>query len=331
MKAWIYRNYGSPDVLSFEDIEVPTPKADEVTVRVQASGLNAADWHIMRADPFLARLAVGLRKPRKPMIIGSDLAGTVEAVGSKVTRLAVGDKVYAESMMKGGCAEVIVLNEDRVAHMPKTVTFEQAAAVPMAATSALAAVRDDGGVQPGQSVLVIGASGGVGTFAVQMAYALGGKVTAVCRTEAIDLVRSLGAEEVIDYTVEDPTSSGRTYDVIVNIGGTHSLKALRGTLAPKGTLAGVGGSQHGGLLGPGSVGTRGKFVSPFVSQQLKSVGRKGNFTDLGTIAEMIDKGDVKPVVDRVFPFSETPDAMRYVEDAHPKGKVVVTVGSDSGS
>lgn len=331
MKAWVYRHYGSPEVLKLEDIDAPTPKGDEVSVRVQAAGLNAADWHIMRADPFLARIAVGLGKPRKRMIIGSDLAGIVETVGSNVTRLAVGDKVYAESMMKGGCADVIALHEDHVAPMPKTATFEQAAAVPMAATTALAAVRDDGGVQPGQSVLVIGASGGVGTFAVQIARGLGGKVTAVCRTEAIDLVRSLGADEVIDYTREDPTATGLSYDVIINIGGTHSLKALRRTLTPKGTLAGVGGSQHGGLLGPGSVGTRGAMLSPFVSQQLKSVGRKGNFTDLDTIADMIDSGDLRPVIDRVFPFDATPDALRYVEDAHPKGKVIVRVGSDASS
>ena len=325
MKAWVYRRYGSPDELAFEEIEAKVPGPKDIRIRVGASGLNAADWHIMRADPFLARIAVGLRKPRHPMIIGSDVAGIVESVGDKVSGFSPGDSVYAETMMMGGCAELIVVPEDRVARMPSGLTFEQAAAVPMSGVTALVAVRDDGRLQPGQTVLVNGASGGVGTFAVQIARALGGKVTASCSSGAVDLVKSLGADEVIDYTVDDPIDSGRTYDLVVNIGGTHSLGGLRRTLTPRGTLAAVGGSQHGGLLGPGSVGTRGALVSPFVRQRLRSVTDKPNRPDLETLATMIEEGEVTPVIDRTYPLSETPEALRYLETGHPKGKVVVTV------
>jgi NADPH:quinone reductase-like Zn-dependent oxidoreductase len=325
MKAWVYRRYGSPDVLAFEEIEAKAPGPKDIRIRVRASGLNAADWHIMRADPFLARIAVGLRKPRRPMIIGSDVAGIIESVGDKVSGFSPGDSVYVESMMMGGCAELIVVPGDRVARVPSGLTFEQAAAVPMSGVTALVAVRDDGRLQPGQTVLVNGASGGVGTFAVQIARALGGKVTASCSSNAVELVRSLGADEVLDYTVDDPIDSGRTYDLVVNIGGTHSLRELRRTLNPQGTLAAVGGSQHGGLLGPGSVGTRGALVSPFVRQRLRSVADKPNRPDLETLATMIEEGELNPVIDRAYPLSQTPEAMHYVETGHPKGKVVVTV------
>ena len=224
MKGWVYRRYGSPDVLAFDEIDEPVPGADEIAIRVRASGLNAADWHIMRADPFLVRFAVGLRKPRRHMIIGSDVAGVVERVGEKVTRFAPGDAVYVETMLKGGCAEIVVARANRAALMPFGLTFEQAAAVPMAGVTALTAIRHKGRLQPGQSVLINGASGGVGTFAVQIARALGGRVTASCSAGAVDLVRSLGADEVLDYAVDDPIDSGRTYDLVVNIGG-HALPA----------------------------------------------------------------------------------------------------------
>lgn len=325
MKAWVYHRYGSPEVLAYEEIEAKDPGAKEIAIRVRASGLNAADWHIMRADPFLARLTVGLRRPRHPMIIGSEVAGVVERVGDQVSRFAPGDSVYAETMLKGGCAERVVVEQDRAAHMPSRLTFEQAAAVPMAGVTALVAVRDDGRLQRGQTVLINGASGGVGTFAVQIARALGGKVTASCSAGAVDLVRSLGADEVLDYTVDDPIDAGRTYDLVVNIGGTHPLRALRRTLTRRGTLAVVGGSQRGGLLGPGSVAIRGTFLSPFVGQRLRAVSGTPNAPDLETLATMIDQGQLTPVIDRTYPLSETPEAMRYLEDGHPKGKIVVTV------
>lgn len=324
MKAWVYHRYGGPEVLRFEEVEAPRPSADEVLVRVHASGLNAADWHLMRADPALARIAFGLRRPRRPMVIGSDVAGVVEAVGDEVTRLAVGDRVMAETM-QGGCAELVAVPEKRVARLPETISFEQASAIPMAGVTALTAVQHDGRLQPGQTVLVNGASGGVGTFAVQIACALGGKVTAVCSTGAVELMRSLGADEVIDYTQQPVVDTGRTYDLLVNIGGAHSLRALRRTIAPRGTLAAVGGSQHGGLLGPGSIGTRGALLSPFVRQRLVSVSDKPNAPDLEALAVMVGSGDVTPVIDRVFPLAEVPDAMRHLEEGHPKGKVVVTV------
>lgn len=325
MKAWVYHRYGGPDVLRFEEVEAPQPASDEVLVRVRASGLNAADWHIMRADPALARLAFGLRAPRTPKVIGSDVAGVVEAVGDEVTRFVVGDRVMAETMRQGGCAELVAIPEKHVGPMPDTLGFEQAAAIPMAGVTALVAVQHDGRLEPGQTVLVNGASGGVGTFAVQIARAHGGEVTAVCSTAAVDLVRSLGADEVIDYTQQQAIDAGRTYDLLVNCGGEHSLGALRRTIAARGTLAAVGSSQHGGFLGPGSVGIRGALLSPFVHQRLVSVAGKPNAPDLETLATMVDAGDVTPVIDRIFPLDEVPDAMRHLEEGHPKGKIVITV------
>jgi NADPH:quinone reductase-like Zn-dependent oxidoreductase len=325
MKGWTYTRYGGPEVLQFVEQEPPALSPDGVLVRVHASALNAADWHMMRADPFLARIAVGLRKPRKPMTIGSDVAGIVEAVGDRVTRIAPGDHVMAETMMMGGCAELAAVPEKIVGRTPTGMTFEQAAAIPMAGVTALTAVKHDGRLRPGQSVLVNGASGGVGTFAVQIAHALGGRVTAVCSTGAVELVRSLGAEEVIDYTKAEAIDTGRTYDLVVSIGGLYSARALRRTVARGGTLAAVGGSKHGGLLGPGGTNTRAALISPFVPQRLVSVSDKPNAADLETLAQMCEAGQITPVIDRVFPLSETPAAMRYLEDAHPKGKVIVTV------
>jgi len=328
MKAWVYDRYGSPDVLGFQEVETPTPAGDEVAVRVRAAGLNAADWHVMRADPFLVRLRFGLRRPRRPRIVGCDVAGVVEAVGEDVTRFSPGDRVFGEVGFEGGLAELATIPEGRLARMPDTCTFEQAAAVPVAGVTALRAIRDAGRVGPGTTVLLIGASGGVGTFALQIARASGGVVTAVCGPSAVELVRSLGAEDVIDYTTETYVDAGRTYDVVVNNGGTHSLRSLRRTLTPRGTLAAVGGSQHGGLFGPGGIAMRGKLVSPFVSQRIVAVEGESDEASLTTLAAMIEAGDVTPVIDRVYPLGDAPDALRYVEDGHPKGKVVVTVGDE---
>jgi len=325
MKAWVYERYGSPDVLGFEEVETPVPAGDEVMVRVHASGLNAADWHVMRADPFLVRLRFGLRRPRHPMIPGCDVAGVVESVGERVTRFSRGDRVFGEVGFTGGLAEYVATREVRIGPMPANCTFEQAAAVPVAGVAALGAIRDAGRVGPGTTVLLIGASGGVGTFALQIARALGGVVTAVCGPAAVELVSSLGADEVIDYTTEKYVDTGRTYDVVVNNGGTHSLRSLRRTLTHGGTLAAVGGSQHGGLFGPGAIAMQGKVVAPFVSQRLVAVEGESNEAFLTTLATTIEASDVTPVIDRVYPFGETPDALRYVEEGHPKGKVVVTV------
>ena len=327
MKAWVYERYGSPDdVLGLGEVETPVPAADQVLVRVHASGLNAADWHVMRADPFLVRLRFGLRRPRRPMIAGCDVAGVVESVGERVTRFSPGDRVFGEVGFTGGFAGFAAAPADKLAVMPADSTFEEAAAIPVSGVTALRAIRDAGRVGPGTTVLLIGASGGVGTFALQIARALGGAVTAVCGPAAVDLVRSLGAVEVIDYTAERYVDAGRTYDVVVNNGGTHSLRALRRTVARRGTLAAVGGSQHGGLFGPGGIAMRGKVVSPFVSQRIEAVEGESNAADLATLAGMIEAGDIRPVIDRVYPFGEAPDALRYVEEGHPKGKVVLSLG-----
>jgi NADPH:quinone reductase-like Zn-dependent oxidoreductase len=264
------------------------------------------------------------------MIAGCDIAGVVESVGDRITRFSPGDHVYAEVGFTGGLGELATVREDRLARMPANCSFEQAAAVPVAGVTALRAIRDAGQVRPGTTVLLIGASGGVGTFALQIARALGGVVTAVCSPPAAALVRSLGADEVVDYTAEKVVDAGRSYDVIVNNGGTHSLRSLRRTLTPRGTLAAVGGSQHGGLFGPAAIAMQCKLVAPFVSQRLVAVEGNGNEADLTTLAAMIEAGDVTPVIDRVYPLEEAPDALRYVEAGHPKGKVVVTV-SDARS
>jgi len=325
MKAWVYDRYGSPDVLRFEEVETSAPGSEEVAIRVHAAGLNAADWHVMRADPFLVRLRFGLRRPRHPMIAGCDVAGVVEAVGERVSRFSPGDRVFGEVGFTGGFAEHSTAREARVARMPANCTFEQAAAVPVSGVTALRAIRDAGRVGPGTTVLLIGASGGVGTYALQIARALGGVVTAVCSPGAAELVRSLGAHEVIDYTTEKSLNGGRTYDVVVNNGGTHSLRSLRRTLTRDGTLAAVGGSQHGGLFGPGVVAMRSKLLAPFVSQRLVGVEGESTTADLEALAAMIEAENVTPVIDRIYPLEEVPDALRYVEDGHPKGKVVVTV------
>jgi NADPH:quinone reductase-like Zn-dependent oxidoreductase len=326
MKAWVYERYGSPDdVLRLDEVETPVPEGDQILVRVRASGLNAADWHLMRADPFLVRLRFGLRRPRRPMIAGCDVAGVVEAVGERVTRFAPGDRVFGEVGFTGGLAELAVAPVGKLSMMPAGCTFELAAAIPVAGVTALRAVRDAGHVGPGTTVLLIGASGGVGTFALQIARSLGGLVTAVCGPSAGEIVRSLGAVEVIDYTTDRYVDADRTYDVTVNNGGTHSLRALRRTLTPKGTLAAVGGSQHGGLFGPGAVAMRGKVVAPFVSQRIVAVEGDSNAADLATLASMIEAGDVMPVIDRSYAFGEAPEALRYVEEGHPKGKVVLSV------
>jgi NADPH:quinone reductase-like Zn-dependent oxidoreductase len=330
MKAWVYDRYGPPDVLRLEEVETPEPGPDEVGIRVHAAGLNAADWHVMQADPFLVRLRFGLRRPRRRMVAGCEVAGVVEAVGERVTRFSPGDQVFGEVGFTGGLAEHATAREGLVARMPGSCTFEQAAAVPVSGVTALRAIRDAGRVGPGTTVLLIGASGGVGTYALQIARAFGGVVTAVCSPGAAELVRSLGAGEVVDYTTHTSVDGGRTYDVVVNNGGTHSLRSLRRALTRDGTLAAVGGSQHGGLFGPGTVAMQSKLVAPFVSQRLVGVEGESTTADLETLAAMIGAGDVTPVIDRVYPFEEAPDGLRYVEGGHPKGKVVVAVAPGSG-
>ena len=256
MKAIVYRKYGSPDVLRLENVDKPVPKDDEVLVRVQATSLNAYDWHLLRAKPFLVRLmGGGLFKP-KNTIPGADIAGRVEAIGRSVKQFKPGDEVFGDIAMSGsgGCAEYASAPESRLAPKPAKLSFEQAAAVPMAAVTALQGLRNIGGIQPGQKVLIHGAAGGVGTFAVQLAKAFGAEVTAVCRTDKMDMVRSLGADQVIDYTREDFTRSGRRYDLILGVNGYHPLSAYKRALTPKGRYVMAGGSTaqifQAMLLGP---------------------------------------------------------------------------------
>lgn len=326
MKAIVYRRFGSPDVLELAEVDRPTAGPDEVLVRIRAAGLNPYDWHFVRGEPMLFRPAMGLgiRKPRRVTILGSDMAGVVEEVGKDVTRFRPGDEVYG-LVGQGGCAEYAAVLERRLASKPANLSFEEAAAVPMAAMTALQSLREFGHLQPGQTVLVNGASGGIGTFAVQLSKALGAaEVTGVCSTGNVELVRSLGADHVIDYTKEDFARSDRRYDLLVDTVGNRSIGDFRGALKPKGTLVIVGGGG-GRLLGPVAQLLRARLVSRFVSQRLAPVMARGKLEDLDYLRGLIEAGKVRPVIDRTYPLAEAPQAMRHLEGRHVRGKVVITV------
>ncbi|WP_431901376.1 NAD(P)-dependent alcohol dehydrogenase [Nonomuraea sp. bgisy101] len=326
MKAFVLRSYGSPDVLDLTEIETPVPGDDEVLVRVRATSVQPYDWHFMRGEPYIARLmggGPGLRRP-KINVLGADVAGQVEAVGKDVTEFRPGDEVFAMPK-QGGFAEYVCVREDELAPRPANLSFEQAAAVPMAAGTALLGLRDQGRVQPGQRVLVNGASGGVGTFAVQIAKAFGAKVTGVCSTRNVDLVRSIGADEVIDYTREDFTRNGQRYDLLLDVAGGYPGAACRRALTPQGTYVVVGGPA-GRWVRPAGRMFSTFAVSPFVSQTmaLADVVRcTENKRNLLTLTEFIEDGKVTPVIDRVYPFEEIPAAIRYQEEGHAPGKVVI--------
>ncbi len=322
MKAMVYRTYGSPDVLQLQDVPRPVPKDDEVLVRVHAVSVNPLDWHFLRGIPYFVRLTTGLRTPKRP-IPGVDVAGRVEAVGRSVTRFRPGDEVFGEKSR--GCAEYVAAPEDMLAPKPANLTLIQAAAIPAAGVTALQALRDRGGIKAGQNVLINGASGGVGTFAVQIAKALGAVVTAVCSTANVDMVRTLGADHVIDYTRKDFTRSGRQYDLIIDNVGNRSVWALRRVLAPDGILVLVGAPKGGWILG-----TMVKMLAPGVLSRL--LGRKllSHLTetrqeDLAALSELIEAGQVTPVIDRCYPLNEVPDAIRYLETMRARGKVVITI------
>ena len=326
MKAIVYEKYGSPDVLELRDIDKPVVKDNEVLVRIHAAAVNPFDWRLMRADPRLIRLVKGLRKPRRAVIAGADMAGVVEGAGTDVTRLRAGDEVYAEIDSSGCFAEYVCVAEGLVGRKPGNLTFEQAAAVPMAGITALQAVRNVGKVQPGQKVIVNGAGGGIGTFAVQIAKALGAEVTGVCSPAKVDLVRSIGADHVIDYTLGDFTRGAERYDLLVDMVGNRSLSEFRRVLTRKGTFAMVGGGG-GRLLGPAAQIIRGVLTSPFVSQRLAPVSGRPSGDDLDYLKDLIEAGKVVPVIDRTFPLAEAADAIRYQEEGHACGKVVITVQS----
>lgn len=320
MKAIVQEKYGSPDVLELKEIDKPVVKDDEVLVRVHAAAVNPADWHTMRGTPYIARMVFGLLRP-KGKVRGTDVAGHVEAVGKNVTQLQAGDEVFG--WCQGTLAEYVCAGEDSFVPKPADLTFEQAAAVPLAALTALQALRDKGNLQAGQKVVINGASGGVGTFAVQIAKSFGADVTGVCSTRNVDMVRSIGADRVVDYTREDFTTSGQRYDVIFD-NGDRSLSDLRRALTAEGALLAIGGSAGRWINGLGRA-IKARVLSRFVSQRLPSFLTQWNQEDLQVLKELIEAGKVTPIIDRTYPLSEASEAMRHLEEGHARGKVVVTV------
>lgn len=312
--------YGSPEVLRLEDIQKPTPKAGEVLIRVHAASPNAADLYLLRGRPFMLRLAYGLLRPRI-RVLGTAVAGRVEAVGAGVTRFQVGDEVFADlsGCGMGGFAEYARAPEGVLARMPANVGFAEAAAVPLAGVTALQALRDKGRVGAGQKVLIYGASGGVGTFSVQLARHFGAEVTAVCSTRKVELVRSLGADRVIDYTQGDFTSGGTRYDLILAVNGDRSIREYRRALRPNGTCVVVGGSLRqifgAMLLGP-LLGGR---------QKIASLTARPSAADLGVLGELLEARKIAPVIDRSYRLSEVPETLQYLAEGRAKGKVVITM------
>jgi len=324
MKAIVYTQYGAPsDVLHFKEVAKPTPKHNEVLISVHAASANPLDWHYMRGTPFLARLQFGLLKPKNTML-GADVAGRVEAIGSTVTRFQVGDEVFGDMSANGlgGFAEYVCAREDALVLKPVTLSFEAAAAVPVAAITALQGLRDKGQIQPGQKVLINGASGGVGTFAVQIAKSFGTEVTGVCSTRNVAMVRSIGADHVIDYTQEDFTQNGQRYDLIFDAVGNRSVSDHKRALSPNGICAIAGFTTMSRLL---QVVVLGTWVSKTGSKQIGLMDTaKPNQKDLVFIKQLLEAGKVVPVVDRTYPLSAVPEAIRYLEAGHARGKVVIT-------
>ena len=322
MKAIVYTKYGTPDVLRLKEVEKPAPKANEVLVKVHATSVNAADWHLLTADIILVRLNMGLFKP-KNTILGSDIAGTVEAVGSAVRQFKPGDVVFGDVFGNnfGAFAEYVTALESDLALKPANLGFEEAAAVPLAARTALQALRDLGQIKPGQKVLINGASGGVGTFAVQLARYYGADVTAVCSTRNVEMALSLGAKHVIDYTIENLTQSGQRYDLIFAVNGYHPIAAYQRALSPTGRYVMIGGT----LSQMFEVLLQGPRLSKKEGQQFSALTLKPNPADLPLLKGLLETCKVVPVVDKRYTLSEAPDAMRYFGEGHARGKVVISV------
>ncbi len=329
MKAVVYTNYGSPDVLEIRDVKEPVPNDDQVLVKVRAASLNPLDWHYMEGTPYMIRaMGAGLRKPKSPRL-GVDLAGTVEAVGKNVTQFKPGDEVFGTGH-GAAFAEYVCAGKTKLVLKPANITFEQAAAVPIAALTALQGLRDTGKVQPGQKVLINGASGGVGTFAVQIAKSFGADVTGVCSTKNLDLVRSLGADHVIDYTKEDFTNGAQRYDLILDNVGTQPLSGFRRALKPQGicVMIGGGGPNEGRWIGALARPVKALFLSPFVSQKMSMMLAEIRQEDLTVMRDLMEAGKVTPVVDKTYPLSQVREAMKYLEAGHARGKVILTMGQD---
>jgi len=320
MQAIVYRCYGSPEVLRLESIEKPVPADNEVLVKTKAAAVNPLDWHYMRGSPYIMRLGTGIGAPKETRL-GVDFAGTIEAVGGSVKQFKPGDDVFGGTA--GAFGEYVTVAADRaLALKPPNMRFEQAAAVPIAAITALQAVRDKGQLKPGQKVLINGASGGVGTFAVQIARTIGAEVTGVCSERNADMVRSLGADHVIDYKKENYTENGQQYDLIIDMISNHSLSDNRRVMAPGGIFVIVGGGRGdwlGPLLGP----VWASLYSPFVSQQFSLLLAQMSKDDLNTLADLMTGGYVTPVIDRSYPLSEVPAAIRYSEEGHARGKIII--------
>ncbi|MCX6170876.1 MAG: NAD(P)-dependent alcohol dehydrogenase [Ignavibacteriales bacterium] len=318
MKAIVYTKYGSPDVLQLKEVEIPTPKDDEVLIKIQAASLNAYDWHFLTADIFLIRLmGGGLLKPKYTRL-GADIAGKIETVGKNVTQFQPGDEVFG--MVKGGFAEYVCSPESALFLKPVNTSFDEAAAIPMAAITALQGLRDEGHIQAGQKVLINGASGGVGTFAVQIAKSYGAEVTAVCRTMNLDQARSIGADYVIDYTKEDFTKNDQKYDLIFAANGYHSLSAYKRALTPKGIYIMAGGTMaqiFQSML-------TGSIMSETGGRKMGGVRAKRSQQDLAFLKKLVEAGKVKSIIDRRYPLSETAEALRYLGEGHARGKVVIT-------
>jgi NADPH:quinone reductase-like Zn-dependent oxidoreductase len=326
MKAIVQDRYGGVDVLEFRDIDRPVPTDNQVLVRVHAAGLHRGDWHVMTGLPYLIRVVVptlGLRRPKVP-VLGMDLAGHVEAVGANVTRFRPGDAVFG--WCDGAFAEYAVAPEGQLAPKPANLTFQQAAVVPTSGFAALQALRDVGEVQPRQQVLVIGAAGGVGSFAVQLAKAFGAEVTGVCSTSQLHLVRSIGADQIVDYTRDDVTDGTRHWDLILDCAGRRTLSRLRRALTPKGTLVIVGGEGGGRFMGGFDRNLRAVALSRFVGQRLRMLSSKPRQEDLQVLREMIEAGKLTPAIGRTYPLGETPEAIRQmVQGQGGGGKIVITV------
>jgi NADPH:quinone reductase-like Zn-dependent oxidoreductase len=323
MKAIVRNTYGSAGVLELRDIDKPEIGDDDVLVRVRAAGVDQGVWHVMTGLPYPIRVAgYGLRAPKTP-VLGADVAGVVEAVGNDVTRFQPGEEVFG--IAKGSYAQYARARADRLASKPANLSLEQAAVVAISGLTALQAVRDHGRVESGQKVLVIGASGGVGTYAVQLAKAFGAEVTGVCSTTKVDIVRSIGADHVIDYTRDDFAAEEQRYDVVVDIGGNSSLSRLRRALTRKGTLVIAGGETDGRWLGGSDRQVRALLLSPFVGQKLGTFVSRENHEDMIVLKELIEAGKITPVIDRTYPLSDVPEAIRYMREGRARGKLVITV------
>jgi NADPH:quinone reductase-like Zn-dependent oxidoreductase len=329
MQAIVQDAYGTVDVFRHERTARPEIADDEVLLRVNAAGLDRGTWHMMAGKPYLLRIiGFGFRRP-KNTVPGIDVAGTVVAVGSDVTRFAIGDEVYG--MSRGSFAEYAAVREDKLAVKPTNLTFEQAAVVPISAGTAIQAVVDSGHLEAGQKVLILGASGGVGTYAVQLAKALGADVTGVSSAAKLDLVRSLGADQVLDYTRDDFADGKQQYDLILDIGGNPSLSRLRRALTPTGTAVIVGGEEGGNWTGGFGRSLRASVVSLFVRQRLAMLASKERATDLERLAEHLEAGTVRPTIDRTYPLDQLQDGMRHLIDGNVRGKVAITVSTEEGT